>query len=516
MSLRVRLVLLILALVAIVAISLSALQLQTLVDSLSEESVDRVGSVADQVTSFLVEHISAHTPEYPPPADTEATKRLWSEIVATDPDTKLFLERNILTFTALIEINIADGSGTILASSNPPNVGTQLRPRESFVTWSQLPWYTRAYDLVTRRADWEVSPSPIGIEGSSDPVFRVQVLTSSVLLRDELFPNLQRLASVTGAAVLVALLLTVAVTHQALRPVRRIERTIDRIAQGGFQSGEPFKAGDGTGAKEFQIVESKLNLLGQQFHDVLESAHESPRTLDVMVERMATQLDVATRLAAISRLSGGVAHEIKNPLNAILLRLDLLRARLGDSGDDVTQELDVLSKEVLRLDRVVKTFLDFSRPVEVHFEDVDVAAVVREMAELIRPQASLFKVEIECDTPAEPALMRGDPDLLKQAVLNLVTNALEAMANGGKLRISVAPNEERWVLEVTDNGPGIPPDVRQKVFLLYFTTKSKGSGIGLAMTYRAVQLHNGTISFSTETGQGTTFRLEFPALVRHA
>jgi signal transduction histidine kinase len=116
--------------------------------------------------------------------------------------------------------------------------------------------------------------------------------------------------------------------------------------------------------------------------------------------------------------------------------LDLLKVRFGDADEEVSQELNILSKEVLRLNRVVTTFLDFSRPVEVHFEDVDLAALAREVAELVRPQAAVAKIEvlIEADRAAP---MRGDPDLLKQAILNLVTNAVEAMAqSGGKLKRS--------------------------------------------------------------------------------
>jgi signal transduction histidine kinase len=123
------------------------------------------------------------------------------------------------------------------------------------------------------------------------------------------------------------------------------------------------------------------------------------------------------------------------------------------------------------------------------------------------------------DAPAEPALMRGDADLLKQAILNLVTNALEAMKSGAKgdgvLRLKVERNGDTVAVEIADNGPGIPPEVRDKVFQLYFTTKERGSGIGLAMTYRAVQLHNGTVDFTSELGRGTTFRLQFPASVNH-
>jgi hypothetical protein len=135
------------------------------------------------------------------------------------------------------------------------------------------------------------------------------------------------------------------------------------------------------------------------------------------------------------------------------------------------------------------------------------------------PQARASGVEMQFEAPAEPALMRGDADLLKQAILNLVTNALEAMKNDGKgggvLRLKAERPGDTVAVEITDNGPGIPPGVRDKVFQLYFTTKERGSGIGLALTYRAVQLHNGTVDFTSELGRGTTFRLQFPASVNH-
>jgi signal transduction histidine kinase len=106
--------------------------------------------------------------------------------------------------------------------------------------------------------------------------------------------------------------------------------------------------------------------------------------------------------------------------------------------------------------------------------------------------------------------------MIKQVVLNLVTNAMEAMSDGGRLRIAVRGTIDAVTLEIADSGPGIPPDLRDKVFQLYFTTKPRGSGIGLAMTYRAVQLHNGTITFTSEEGQGTTFYLQFPVVGQHA
>ncbi|MEO8100658.1 MAG: ATP-binding protein [Acidobacteriota bacterium] len=511
MSLRVRLVLLTVVLVALVAIALSALQLQTLVDSLSRETISRATIAGTDVSAFLIDHINQHSVDYPPAEDVQSAAILWSEIVATDPHVQLFLLPTMTRFgESLVEINVAGESGQILASSNPAVVGTHLQPKESFAAWAQIPWYRRAYDLVSRRPDWEVSPRPIGIAEGADTVLQIQVVTSSVVVRRTLLPSLEYLATVSAGAILFSMIFTVVATTSALRPLKRIERTIDRITQGNFQHGE-----SGPLAKEFQAVESKLDVLGQQIRGANENVTElRQKNLDVLVERVASQLDVAHRLSAISRLSSGVAHEIKNPLNAILLRLDLLKVRLGDSDEEVSEELTILSKEVLRLNRVVKTFLDFSRPVEVHFEDVDLAALARDVAELIKPQAAVAKIEVDCQVPDTPEIMRGDPDLIRQAVLNLVTNALEAMApNPGHLNISVAREGDRMWLEVADSGPGIPPELRKKVFQLYFTSKDKGNGIGLAMTYRAVQLHNGTITFTSESGQGTTFRMEFPATV---
>ncbi|MGH9594082.1 MAG: sensor histidine kinase, partial [Bryobacteraceae bacterium] len=370
-------------------------------------------------------------------------------------------------------------------------------------------------DLIRQRPDWEVV-TQVGIAGQNQSMFTIQVVMSSVLVREALPTQLQTLAAISGGAVLVSLILTLWAASRILLPLKRIEGTIDRIVQGSFLAEEPASES----AKEFRAVESKLSVLGQQFRGTREHATELRHDVDLLLQRLASQLDVATRLANISRLTSGVAHEIKNPLNAILLRLDLLRARLGAPEEELVKEIDVLSREVLRLDRVVKAFLDFSRPLEVNFAEVNLTALAGEVAELLTPQARVAAIAVEFvappdEKPPNETWMRGDTDLLKQAVLNLATNAMEAMAEGGLLRITVGRIEDKVTLEVADNGPGIPLENRQKVFQLHFTTKKAGSGIGLAMTYRAVQLHNGTISFTSEAGVGTTFRLEFPATVQH-
>jgi signal transduction histidine kinase len=183
--------------------------------------------------------------------------------------------------------------------------------------------------------------------------------------------------------------------------------------------------------------------------------------------------------------------------------------------EDIAKDIEILSKEVLRLDRVVKTFLDFSRPVEIHFLQLDLAELASEVCVLLAPQAKVAHIDLVMETSGEPAHMRGDADMLRQVILNLVTNAIEAMKDGGKIIVNVSQAAQAVLLDISDTGPGIDPKLRERVFQLYFTTKTRGSGIGLAMTFRAVQMHNGTIDFASEIGRGTTFHIQFPAIDVH-
>ncbi|HCC58250.1 MAG TPA: hypothetical protein DEQ47_13525 [Solibacterales bacterium] len=229
--------------------------------------------------------------------------------------------------------------------------------------------------------------------------------------------------------------------------------------------------------------------------------------------QIGRQLQTADRLSAISRLTGGVAHEVKNPLNAILMHVELARMKLAHGDYDVNPQMDVISSEILRLDRVVKTFLDFTRPVKLNLMPVPVDSFVRDVVELASPHANGAGVAIEVLSLPESVLITVDSDLVKQAVLNIVINAIEAMPNGGTLLIEARERSEDAEIRITDSGSGIPPEVKEKIYNLYFTTKQHGSGIGLAMTYRIVQLHDGTIDFVSEPGKGTTFILRFPIAV---
>ena len=235
------------------------------------------------------------------------------------------------------------------------------------------------------------------------------------------------------------------------------------------------------------------------------------RLRDAEAQRqLGRELQTADRLAALSRVSGGVAHEVKNPLNAMLLHVEVARAKLAHGDTAIEPQIEIISSEIARLDRVVKTFLDFTRPVELRMTTMPVSELLEEMVALARPQAEAAGIRVILEDDSGGAPVRVDRDLFKQAVLNVVVNAIEAMPHGGELRLACHSSASTAEIRISDSGPGIPPALSEKIFRLYFTTKEKGSGIGLAMTFRMVQLHDGTIEFSSQPGKGTTFTLRIP------
>jgi len=230
------------------------------------------------------------------------------------------------------------------------------------------------------------------------------------------------------------------------------------------------------------------------------------------VRRIENEIELSRRLAAIGRLTSGVAHEVKNPINAIVVHLELLREKMREIDPDTRRHMDIIGREIHRLDRVVQMLVDFNRPVELRLTDFDLRRLIEDVALLASPEAARQGVKVETQLANAPLPVRADNDLIKQALLNVVLNGVQAMSHGGVLNITARQDDTAAAIEVRDQGGGIAPEVQDKVFNLYFTTKKAGSGIGLAMSYRVLQLHNGTIDFETEVGRGTTFRLVLPMM----
>ena len=229
------------------------------------------------------------------------------------------------------------------------------------------------------------------------------------------------------------------------------------------------------------------------------------------VREIESELELSRRMAAIGRLTSGVGHEVKNPINAIVVHLELLRNKLERTDDDrALRHLEIIQSEIQRLDRVVQTLVDFSRPVELQLREQDLREVVSSVLLLASAELETRNVEVASYLPDTPLMAKIDSDLMRQALLNVVLNGGQAMTGGGRLEVRLAEDGRMASISIHDEGEGIPDDIRQRIFDLYFTTKREGSGIGLAMTYRILQLHNGQVDVESEAGKGTTFTLRLP------
>ncbi|HST22163.1 MAG TPA: ATP-binding protein [Blastocatellia bacterium] len=230
-------------------------------------------------------------------------------------------------------------------------------------------------------------------------------------------------------------------------------------------------------------------------------------------QKYESQWDLSKKLADLGRITSGIAHEVKNPLNAMVIHLEILRSKIESGNANPTPQLEILDSEIKRLDRVVQTFLNFTRPVEINLEPMDLNIIVGQVVALASTLAQERGVTINKDIASGQLFVKGDADLLKQALLNVIINGCQAMPEGGPLKIKTSRGSDGSArITIIDRGIGIPEDARERIFNLYYTTKKGGSGIGLAQAFRAVQLHNGTIRFESEVGVGTTFEFILPAL----
>ncbi|HEX5236812.1 MAG TPA: ATP-binding protein [Silvibacterium sp.] len=229
------------------------------------------------------------------------------------------------------------------------------------------------------------------------------------------------------------------------------------------------------------------------------------------VREIESELEVSRRMAAIGRLTSGVGHEVKNPINAIVVHLELLRSKIT-ADSSAARHLEIIQSEIRRLDRVVQTLVDFSRPVELQLKDQDLRSIVSAVLMLASAEMETRNITVVNEVPTRPVNVRVDADLLRQALLNVVLNGAQAMANGGELSVRLTEDSRAAILKVEDHGEGIPNEIRDRIFDLYFTTKREGSGIGLAMTYRILQLHHGQLDVESRLGKGSTFTLRIPVI----
>jgi two-component system, NtrC family, sensor histidine kinase HydH len=237
----------------------------------------------------------------------------------------------------------------------------------------------------------------------------------------------------------------------------------------------------------------------------------------VRLQRASRELErrarIAEKLAAVGTLSAGLAHEIRNPLNAASLQLQLLERRVKRVSDDplLTEPIAVVQRELSRLSHLVEDFLRFARPADLYLRRFDANAMIHHVVELQAPEAARFGVELRAELPAVTLHIDGDREKLQQVLLNVIRNAIEALdETGGKVLVSLDwADNGMLALRVSDDGPGIPDEILLRIFEPFFSTKPMGTGLGMAICHSLVQQHGGAIEVRCD--HGTEVEILLPA-----
>jgi len=320
----------------------------------------------------------------------------------------------------------------------------------------------------------------------------IRVAVSTLLMRDDLETALRPAAATAALLLLGSVLVATLLAQWTLRPILLIRAGLARLGRGE------------TGVTLALPQEDEFAELGQSFNVV------SARLAHEEAEGRISRASVSRRLAALGRVSSGIAHEVKNPLNAMQIHLELLRMQV-DNAPAAQEHVKVLAQQMRRLDEVVQGFLSFARPDPLALAPTSMCEVLKEVMPVVSAEAGKTGVEVVVDCPPDLPRVMGDAGQLQQAFLNLALNACQAMPKGGRLHLSARRADARYMeLLVEDTGTGIAPEHLDKIFNLYFTTKTGGSGVGLALVYRTIHLHDGDIDVQSVPGHGTTFRVTLP------
>src|SRR5579872_503608 len=537
----------------------------------------------------------------------EQVRRKIAFYLSTDNDLNEIVGTVVGNFPTVYDASILDANGKAILHSNPDLIGKQIAERPDFQLLRNASFRQQLRMVYNPPTVYQVR---LPVELNDYPFGSVRLGISTVYLKNELTPLLQRAVIFSGVAIFLSLFIAAGLSHLALGPLERLSRSIDSVSAGNpevLTDQEP-------GSDEYGVVNLKIAHLGRQMRDVrqifsalkdnvdqimanlqdglmlftrdqrvvLVSAsverflgrprHEmlgrtveeifSPGSalerlvldgfhsgqpvgqreveasngrcvqisLDFIqehgtpigalltlrdaesVHRIEDEIELSRRMSASGRLTRGVAHEVKNPINAIVLHLQLLQNKLKQIDPDTRRHMDIIDSEIHRLDRVVQTLVDFTRPRDLHPEELDLRRLLEDVFMLASPDAEQHRVNMTRELPSEPLTVKVDLDFVKQALLNVVMNGVQAMPNGGMLTIGARRDQEFAVIEIRDQGVGIPRELQEKIFELYFTTKKDkgGRGIGLAQTYQIMQWHHGNVDFESMAGQGTIFRLRLP------
>jgi signal transduction histidine kinase len=465
------------SMVTVLVLVLGVLHLASLASTRLEESRGRAELLANAV------YHQAH--------DVISTRENAYQEIRSSRSVQSSLEAAIYS-ADVTDATIVDTTGTVVAASDAGLVGQTVPPRLTLTDVLASNPLVQLRVVYTRDQTLELSQP---IELGDTPFGEIRIGLSTTLVRSDLNRSLTPAAIAAGASVLVAAFIAMLVAQIGLRPIHVFESGVSRLNRGDF--GATFDLRD----DEFRVLGDVFDQLSAQLRAV------TPPDKRDQVDQFSR------RFRSIHKLTTGMPHEVKNPLNAMTIHLELLKQKLAKKDPvGASSHADVIGREIKRLDEVVQNFLSFVRPTEVSFVPVPLNVLLESVIDEVRQEAALAKVTVHSSCADAALHVEGDATLLRQAFLNLAQNAIHAMPNGGRLSLTCkAQSDGRVNICVEDTGKGIPPQDLERIFELYFTTKPNGSGIGLSFVLRTIELlHNGTIKVESTLGKGTTFIVTLP------
>jgi len=497
--------------VGLAVVALSVLHVTSVARVLLKETMTRGEVLADTIFLRVVDVVAGQ-------ADP------WAAIAA-DGGLRTILRSGAVTPT-VVHAAICNADDVAVAAWDPGLEGTRLAAAQDFDALTRADSLDQLAGIYAPGGSTFEVRKPLLLGEEKFGTIRVGV--NIVFIRAELDGELWRVGFVSLVALLIAIVVSASFAQLILRPIHVIRSGLSRLGRGEFDVRLDLPQQD-----EFGELGSFFNAISAQLSADRPQPGGSPAAGAAeggRSERDAALLSYSRKLVALGRLTAGVAHEVKNPLNAMTIHLELLKQKLTAAGraraagggtqsaadasrtnpEPALEHVRIISAEILRLDQVMQGLLRFTRSEDLKPQTLSLAALVDDVVGVIRPECEAMKVNVVVEGVDRLPPITGDPTMLRQALLNLALNARQAMPDGGTLRISATPHARRVDISVEDTGVGIKPEHLGRIFDLYFTTREKGSGIGLSMVYRTVQMHDGEIEVQSIEGRGTTVRVSLP------
>ena len=232
------------------------------------------------------------------------------------------------------------------------------------------------------------------------------------------------------------------------------------------------------------------------------------------MREMEDRIQLAERISSLGHLAAGVAHEIRNPLNAIGMGLQRLKREFPPPEESKREEYisftELILKEIRRVNDIIEQFLTLSRPFQLNVKESSLQDLLRPLVTLFQEEASSLGIRLQSEIPSDLPLLAIDPEKLTQALINIMKNGMQAMGQGGLLRVEAKSLKERVEVTISDSGSGIPPEEMEKIFNYYYTTKEKGVGLGLPIAHRIIEAHGGQLKIESRVGTGTKVTVTLP------